>query len=194
MDENKGHIPFRGSKLTQVLKESFVGNSRTVMIANLSPSSGSIEQTLNTLRYTDRVKATATRKDLGPPSTATRKDGLRQVSMSSSGDEHKLLSAIHRQNQPEAVARNRRASMSTFNAQGYLSEAEKTNGSIEIDRLETKNQFDDELDGMAELKRMSSCDAPRPRTAHCSRVQMRPSLRPSTTTRSTGYCSSSPAS
>ena len=50
------HLPFRNSKLTQVLKESFVGNCRTVMIGNISPALGATEHTLNTLRYTDRVK------------------------------------------------------------------------------------------------------------------------------------------
>ena len=49
-------MPFRGSQLTQVLKDSFVGNSKTVMVANVSPNSGSCEHSLNTLRYADRVK------------------------------------------------------------------------------------------------------------------------------------------
>lgn len=51
------HIPFRGSKLTQVLKESFVGkHSRTVMVACVAPNMTNCEHTLNTLRYADRVK------------------------------------------------------------------------------------------------------------------------------------------
>jgi len=54
--QDGGHVPFRGSKLTQVLRDSFVGNSRTVMIANVSPNVLSCEHTLNTLRYADRVK------------------------------------------------------------------------------------------------------------------------------------------
>lgn len=56
LDHDAKHVPFRGSKLTEVLRDSFVGNCFLVMIANISPSSGSCEHTLNTLRYADRVK------------------------------------------------------------------------------------------------------------------------------------------
>ncbi|KAK4468790.1 hypothetical protein MN116_007961 [Schistosoma mekongi] len=55
------HLPFRASKLTQVLRDSFIGDrSRTCMIAMISPGMSSCEHTLNTLRYADRVK------ELGP--------------------------------------------------------------------------------------------------------------------------------
>lgn len=74
LDNDQIHIPFRGSKLTEVLRDSFVGNSRTVMISCISPNTGSCEHTLNTLRYADRVKGLSkssnSRKDQNAMSVA----------------------------------------------------------------------------------------------------------------------------
>lgn len=50
------HVPFRDSKLTRILKESLTGNSKTLMIANISPSGHNYEDTLNTLKYANRTK------------------------------------------------------------------------------------------------------------------------------------------
>ncbi|XP_063414864.1 kinesin-like protein KIF2A [Mytilus trossulus] len=61
LSQKGAHQPFRASKLTQVLRDSFIGeNSRTCMIAMVSPGMSCCEHTLNTLRYADRVK------ELGP--------------------------------------------------------------------------------------------------------------------------------
>ncbi|KAJ8383750.1 hypothetical protein AAFF_G00215090 [Aldrovandia affinis] len=60
LGRKKAHTPFRDSTLTQVLKDSFIGeNSRTCMIATISPGMASCENTLNTLRYANRVKELA---------------------------------------------------------------------------------------------------------------------------------------
>lgn len=56
LDKGQGHTPFRQSKLTMVLRDSFVGDARTVMIGNISPNDKSCENTLNSLRYADRVR------------------------------------------------------------------------------------------------------------------------------------------
>lgn len=41
LDQGKSHTPFRGSKLTMVLKDSFIGYCNTVMICNVSPNTSS---------------------------------------------------------------------------------------------------------------------------------------------------------
>jgi kinesin family protein 18/19 len=50
------HIPYCNSKLTRLLKDFLGSNCQTVMIANVSPSSTSYEDTYNTLKYATRAK------------------------------------------------------------------------------------------------------------------------------------------
>ncbi len=54
-DVQGGHIPYRDSKLTRLLQDSLGGNSRTSMIACVSPADNSFEETLNTLKYASRA-------------------------------------------------------------------------------------------------------------------------------------------
>lgn len=49
-------VPYRDSKLTRMLKDSLGGNSKTVMIATVSPASNQNEETINTLKYANRAK------------------------------------------------------------------------------------------------------------------------------------------
>jgi kinesin family protein 2/24 len=57
IDGGSGHVPYRQSKLTLILKDCFVSKSaRTAMVATLSPGSSSTDHTVNTLRYADRIK------------------------------------------------------------------------------------------------------------------------------------------
>ncbi|KAL7577061.1 hypothetical protein ACA910_006801 [Epithemia clementina (nom. ined.)] len=51
------HVPYRGSKLTLILKDCFTSaNAMTTMIATVSPGVSSVDHSLNTLRYADRIK------------------------------------------------------------------------------------------------------------------------------------------
>ena len=56
---NEQHVPFRNSKLTLVLRDSFLGKAnlcKIIMISCVSPSNHSTNHTINTLRYADRLK------------------------------------------------------------------------------------------------------------------------------------------
>ena len=49
-------IPYRDSVLTWLLKENLGGNSKTAMLAAISPADINYDETLSTLRYADRAK------------------------------------------------------------------------------------------------------------------------------------------
>jgi hypothetical protein len=51
-----GHVPYRDSKLTRLLQDSLGGNSRTVMLACISPADANFEETLSTLKYASRAR------------------------------------------------------------------------------------------------------------------------------------------
>ena len=50
------HIPFRDSKLTFLLRDSWGGNSKTCLVATVSPAASSANETLSTLKFAQRAK------------------------------------------------------------------------------------------------------------------------------------------
>ena len=52
----KGHVPYRDSKLTRLLQDSLGGNTKTLMVAAISPADYNYDETLSTLRYANRAK------------------------------------------------------------------------------------------------------------------------------------------
>ncbi|KAF5187647.1 Kinesin-like protein, partial [Thalictrum thalictroides] len=65
------YVPYRNSKLTRILKDGLSGNSRTVMIATVSPADNQYHHTVNTLKYADRAKEIRThiQKNIGTVDT-----------------------------------------------------------------------------------------------------------------------------
>ncbi|XP_060525390.1 kinesin-like protein KIF11 isoform X2 [Cylas formicarius] len=54
--EKHKHIPYRESKLTRILQDSLGGHTKTCIIATISPSQNSYDETSNTLEYACRVR------------------------------------------------------------------------------------------------------------------------------------------
>ena len=52
----KQFIPYRDSKLTRILQDSLGGNSRTTMIACVSPAEQNHEESLSTIKYASRAR------------------------------------------------------------------------------------------------------------------------------------------
>ncbi|XP_055622720.1 osmotic avoidance abnormal protein 3 isoform X2 [Toxorhynchites rutilus septentrionalis] len=56
VDGKTRHVPYRDSKLTRLLQDSLGGNTKTLMIACISPADSNYDETLSTLRYASRAK------------------------------------------------------------------------------------------------------------------------------------------
>ncbi|KAJ3264765.1 hypothetical protein HDU77_007614 [Chytriomyces hyalinus] len=54
---DRGHIPYRNSKITRILQPSLGGNARTLIIATVTPSSGFVDETISTLQFASRAKS-----------------------------------------------------------------------------------------------------------------------------------------
>ena len=60
MQKKTDFIPYRNSVLTHILSESLAGNSKTFMIAAISPADDNYEETLGTLRFAQRASKIST--------------------------------------------------------------------------------------------------------------------------------------
>jgi len=65
------HIRYRDSKLTFILKDSLGGNSKTCLIANISPASSSFAETLSTLKFAQRAKQIKNKASINEDSTGS---------------------------------------------------------------------------------------------------------------------------
>ncbi|XP_073116581.1 kinesin-like protein KIN-14M isoform X7 [Elaeis guineensis] len=55
LSQKSGHVPYRNSKLTQVLQSSLGGHAKTLMFVQINPDAGSYSETLSTLKFAERV-------------------------------------------------------------------------------------------------------------------------------------------
>ncbi|KHN82451.1 Kinesin-like protein KIF19 [Toxocara canis] len=79
---NKGrYVNYRDSKLTRLLKDSLGGNSKTCMIAHVTPSSAHYEETYNTLVYASRAMNITLRLTRSRPASADQPytNAMRQI-------------------------------------------------------------------------------------------------------------------
>mmetsp|Transcript_10601 Transcript_10601/g.20097 ORF Transcript_10601/g.20097 Transcript_10601/m.20097 type:complete len:1047 (-) Transcript_10601:329-3469(-) len=73
-----GHVPFRDSKITRLLQDSLGGNSRTIMIACVSPADVNEEEGLNTLKYANRAKNIQNQAVINRDPTKLKLEALRR--------------------------------------------------------------------------------------------------------------------
>ena len=62
-DYVSGHVPYRDSKLTFILRESLGGNCKTTLLIACSPHIFNLEETISTLQFGKRAKAIKVHKE-----------------------------------------------------------------------------------------------------------------------------------
>ncbi|XP_020273566.1 kinesin-like protein KIN-5A isoform X1 [Asparagus officinalis] len=136
--EHSGHIPYRDSKLTRLLRDSLGGKTKTCIIATVSPSIHCLEETLSTLDYAHRAKNIKNKPEINQKmmKTAVMKD---------------LYSEIDRLKQEVYAAREKNGIY--IPRDRYLQEeAEKKAMTEKIERLEQDLESKDkQLVGLQEL-------------------------------------------
>lgn len=79
-DEHKKdkHIPYRDSKLTRILQDSLGGNSRTTVIACVSPAESNYDESLNSIKYASRARNIKNKAVVNRDPNSLLIDSLRQ--------------------------------------------------------------------------------------------------------------------
>ncbi|XP_062203178.1 kinesin-like protein KIN-5A [Phragmites australis] len=146
--EHSGHIPYRDSKLTRLLRDSLGGKTKTCIIATIAPSVHCLEETLSTLDYAHRAKHIKNKPEVNQKmmKSALIKD---------------LYLEMDRLKQELYAAREKNGVY--IPREQYLAdEAEKKALSEKLDRLElvleSKDTQLDELQGLYESQKASSAD------------------------------------
>ncbi|XP_047313170.1 kinesin-like protein KIN-8A [Impatiens glandulifera] len=131
-DDSKKHIPFRNSKLTQLLKDSLGGACNTVMIANVSPSNLSFGETQNTLHWADRAKEIRT-KDCDVNETVEEETDQAKVVLSLQKENRELRAQLaiqqHKLNTVQASEKPKTRSSSLGNC--FTPDKKKKGGGVE---------------------------------------------------------------
>ena len=80
VDGKSSHVPYRDSKLTRLLQDSLGGNTKTIMIAAISPANYNYDETCSTLRYASRAKNIVNKPKINEdPKDALLKEYLNEI-------------------------------------------------------------------------------------------------------------------
>lgn len=146
--EHLGHIPYRDSKLTRLLRDSLGGKTKTCIIATVSPSVHCLDETLSTLDYAHRAKSIKNKPEVNQKmmKSALIKD---------------LYSEIDRLKQEVHAAREKNGIY--LPRERFLQdEAEKKAMTEKMEQMETEMEAKDkqieELQGLYESQKLQSAD------------------------------------
>ncbi|SCU65396.1 kinesin, putative [Trypanosoma equiperdum] len=146
----KSHVPYRASKLTRLLQPMLSGNSKTTMIACVSPVAASFEETLNTLKYANRVKS-------------LRTTPLQVAAVSSMEDAQRAIEMLHQQLlEAKQVGCGQFSGMPSFPTGDVNAKLEELEEKLRVEQKLTQRLKDDlfnaEYTAMVEVEKRKSLE------------------------------------
>ncbi|KAF4036520.1 Kinesin motor domain [Phytophthora infestans] len=94
----QAHVPYRDSKLTRLLQDSLGGNSKTLMIACISPADVNLEETTNSLRYAARSRKIENQAVINTDRSASHEVGLQRCQRQSPATTCSTVSSLEETN------------------------------------------------------------------------------------------------
>ncbi|KAJ8792021.1 hypothetical protein J1605_020223 [Eschrichtius robustus] len=125
----QGHVPFRNSKLTYLLQDSLSGDSKTLMVVQVSPVEKNTSETLYSLKFAERVRSV----ELGP--------GSRRAELGSwSSQEHLEWEPACQTPQPSARAHSAPGSGTTSRPGSIRRKLQPSDGKLRLSKGLPKTQ------------------------------------------------------
>lgn len=147
LDQKSSHVPYRNSKLTHLLQDALSGNSKTMMLVNLSPTYLSKEESNSTLQFAMRARRinlgaaqqNAKSKNLEETVNSLRMqvDLLTQAKKVKEEDNIKLKNALDRSQ--ERLKKFQKEKEKAFEVIQIATRARKVNQGIAEQNVKTKN-------------------------------------------------------
>ena len=139
----KVHIPYRDSKLTRLLKDSLGGNARTVMIANVSPSINTFDDTYNTLKYANRAKNIKTSVTRNVLNAQYHINNYENIINALKEENSRLKNELFLREENNTLFNNHNFGIGNNNIRTLFTEENKSNNiNMDYSALSTINNFD----------------------------------------------------
>eukprot|EP00854_Cymbomonas_tetramitiformis_P015351 gene15351-18161_t len=137
------HIPYRDSKLTHLLQDSLGGNCKTTIIATISPSDVSYEETCSTLKFADRARNITTAATMN-----TSEDSSLQVDqLKREVQRLRGLLAVYATDKPLSGKSTPKSNAAVL--EGKLAAAEDENTNLRTQLIESNDALKELVDGTA---------------------------------------------
>uniref|UniRef100_A0AAZ1Y0Y6 Kinesin-like protein n=1 Tax=Oreochromis aureus TaxID=47969 RepID=A0AAZ1Y0Y6_OREAU len=143
VDGRSRYIPYRDSKLTRLLQDSLGGNTRTLMIACLSPADNNYEESLSTLRYANRAKSIQNR----PRINEDPKDALLREYQ----EEIKKLRALLTGHNPPPPKKRRKRLKRLSKLQAEYNAEQESKAKLQEDIAALRSSYESKLSSLEKL-------------------------------------------